>query len=76
MPVNLRHTGLFASALRVPGPTHEFTVAIERLLSNIPGDIETGEAALGALTEGGRSAVLDCYESILDSLPMNAAIAA
>jgi hypothetical protein len=76
MPVNLRNTLLFAAALRVLGPKHEFTVAVERLLSKVPGHIETVEAALDRLPKSDRSSVLDCYQGILGSLPMNGTIAA
>lgn len=72
MPVNLRRTLLFASALQVLGAKHDFTVAMQRLLSGSGGD-DTEDTMLKRLPEGERAPLLDRYQSLVGDLPVTAA---
>ena len=68
MPDNLRRTLLFASALQVLGPKHDFTVTMEQLLS---GSVdETEDDAVGRLPRGEQDVLLDRYRALVGDLPM------
>ena len=70
MPVNLRRTLLFASALQVLGPKHDFTVMMERLLSGYGGD-DPEDTILERLADNEKTALLD--QTIFSGLPLNSA---
>ena len=62
MPVNLRRTLLFASALQVLGPQHDFTLLMQRVLSGSSGDDdddtfleeeEEGDTDVAGIVKGG-----------------------
>ena len=68
MPDNLRRTLLFASALQVLGPQHDFTVTMERLLT---GSVdETEDDAVDRLPEDEQVILLDRYRSLVVDLPV------
>ena len=70
MPDDLRRTLLFASALQVLGPKHDFTVTMERLLS---GSVdETEDDAVDRLPRGEQDVLLDRYQALVSDLPMRA----
>ena len=68
MPDNLRRTLLFASALQVLGPQHDFTVTMERLLSGSVDDTE--DDAVNRLPKGEQGILLDRYRTLVGDLPM------
>ena len=71
MPDNLRRTLLFASALQVLGPQHDFTVTMERLLS---GSVdETEHDAMDRLPKREQDVLLDRYRALVGDLPLKLA---
>ena len=74
MPVNLRRTLLFASALQVLGPTHGFTAMMQQLLSGTDDD-DAENAVLERLPDSERFVLLDRYQTIVSDMPINIAAA-
>ena len=71
MPFNLHRTLLFASALQVLGPKHDFTVAMERLLSGSAEDTE--DDLLNCLPKREQDVLLDRYHVLVGDLPVDLA---
>ena len=70
MPDNLRRTLLFASALQVLGPKHDFTVTMERLLSGSVDEAE--DDAVDRLPKDEQDVLLNRYRALVSDLPMRA----
>ena len=70
MPDNLHRTLLFASALQVLGPKHDFTVAMERMLSGSSDEAE--DDLMDCLSKLQQDVVLDRYRALVSDLPMAA----
>lgn len=71
MPVRLRYTVMYAAGLQAFGPNHSFTKSIERILRAGTSSGADQDNPMDNLSDAERSELLERYERIMRSLPVD-----
>jgi hypothetical protein len=70
MPTRLRYTVMYAAGLQVFGPDHHFTKLVEGRLTDGTASGSDGDP-VGDLSDAERSELLERYDQIMRSLPVD-----